>query len=376
MKINKSISFSLTLVSTFVICVLFWGTALAQAPTAGTVNQGANLRAGPGTSYAVIGGAPQGQSVDIVESNAAGTWLQLSSGEWIAAFLVDVAGSVDEEAAEAEPLASAPPAGATQSTATSDSASAAPNATALRNANVRAGPGVNHAVVDGVRAGQALAVQGQNAAGSWLQLSNGNWIAAFLVNQTGSTPPAATSSPAAAPPTDAAPAPAPAPTAVSPAPTASPEPPEPAGNRYVATQKRLLGPVENGGSLDGPSVHCGHGRALKVNVVDANGVRINGVPVQAVYGAKEVIVTGAQGRGDGVAEFVLGDGQAVTVLRNADGSPAESETIYNLSTDPRKIPWETLQVSGYCQDEESCQRFAESFSCIGHYSWEVTFERR
>ena len=260
----------------------------------------------------------------------------------------------------------------------------------LRGANLRAGPGTGYAVVGGARAGQALDVQARNAAGTWLRLGSGEWIAAFLVEPSTaralSTLPVATPNAAApaevANPTAAAPqadssSPANAETAPAPTPAPTPEPaPEPAGNRYVATQKRLLGPVENGGSLDGPSVHCGHGRALTVNVVDASGVRLNGVPVQAVYGAKEVIVTGAQGRGDGVAEFVLGDGQAVTVLRNPDGSTAESETIYNLSTDPRKIPWETLQTSGYCQDEESCQRFAESFSCIGHYSWEVTFTRQ
>ncbi|MBV7332563.1 SH3 domain-containing protein [Chloroflexi bacterium TSY] len=56
----------------------------------GIVNRNANLRAGPGTNYAIVGGAQSGQEVEIVEQNADGTWYQLVGGEWIAAFLVDI----------------------------------------------------------------------------------------------------------------------------------------------------------------------------------------------------------------------------------------------------------------------------------------------
>jgi len=49
----------------------------------------ANLRGGPGTSYAVVGGVSAGQALSIVSKSAAGDWYQLSNGQWIAAFLVD-----------------------------------------------------------------------------------------------------------------------------------------------------------------------------------------------------------------------------------------------------------------------------------------------
>lgn len=47
----------------------------------GTVTHNANLRVGPGTTYAVR----------IVAANAAGDWYELEGGQWIAAFLVRLA---------------------------------------------------------------------------------------------------------------------------------------------------------------------------------------------------------------------------------------------------------------------------------------------
>lgn len=53
-----------------------------------TANRNANLRAGPGTTYAVVGSIRTGDALVLVARNADGSWLQLASGEWIAAFLV------------------------------------------------------------------------------------------------------------------------------------------------------------------------------------------------------------------------------------------------------------------------------------------------
>ena len=58
-------------------------------PAGPAANSGANLREGPGTDYAVIGGVVAGQVLEPVGQNSAGNWLQLASGAWIAATLVD-----------------------------------------------------------------------------------------------------------------------------------------------------------------------------------------------------------------------------------------------------------------------------------------------
>lgn len=64
--------------------------ALAQGNTTGTVTKNANLRAGPGTTYAIVGTATAGQVVIIVGKNDKGDWYHLDGGKWIAAFLVKV----------------------------------------------------------------------------------------------------------------------------------------------------------------------------------------------------------------------------------------------------------------------------------------------
>lgn len=56
--------------------------------TGARTNNDANLRAGPGTEFAVIGSAPAGQSLEIAGRNEAGDWYRLADGAWIAGFLV------------------------------------------------------------------------------------------------------------------------------------------------------------------------------------------------------------------------------------------------------------------------------------------------
>jgi hypothetical protein len=52
---------------------------------------------------------------------------------------------------------------------------------ATRSSNLRSGPGTNYSVVGNAQPGQCLTITGRTAAGDWYQLSNGHWIAAFLV---------------------------------------------------------------------------------------------------------------------------------------------------------------------------------------------------
>jgi len=77
-----------------------------------------------------------------------------------------------------------------------------PGATvANRNANLRGGPGTGFPVVGAVKAGDVLEATARNQAGDWLQLADGAWIAAFLVDGAPDNLPVATDIPA--PPTAA-----------------------------------------------------------------------------------------------------------------------------------------------------------------------------
>ncbi len=62
-------------------------TATRQ-PIQTIANNTANLREGPGTTYAIVGGTTVGQSLAIIARNSSGDWYQLNDGTWIAAFLV------------------------------------------------------------------------------------------------------------------------------------------------------------------------------------------------------------------------------------------------------------------------------------------------
>jgi hypothetical protein len=66
-------------------------TPTVSVPTTNTTTANAvsNLRAGPGTDFAIVGSAQAGDALDVVGQNSDGTWFVLANGDWIAAFLVD-----------------------------------------------------------------------------------------------------------------------------------------------------------------------------------------------------------------------------------------------------------------------------------------------
>ncbi len=64
-------------------------TATQTVMTGPVAKQNANLRAGPSTEDPVVGGVTGGESLAIVGQNGDGSWYQLQSGAWIAAFLVE-----------------------------------------------------------------------------------------------------------------------------------------------------------------------------------------------------------------------------------------------------------------------------------------------
>lgn len=63
--------------------------APASSSSGPSANTNANLREGPGTDYPAIGSTVAGQALEPVGRNSAGDWLQLATGAWIAAGLVD-----------------------------------------------------------------------------------------------------------------------------------------------------------------------------------------------------------------------------------------------------------------------------------------------
>lgn len=54
-----------------------------------TALDNANLRAGPGTNYDIVGNVTAGEALDITGKSPAGDWYRLKQNKWIAAFLVN-----------------------------------------------------------------------------------------------------------------------------------------------------------------------------------------------------------------------------------------------------------------------------------------------
>ncbi|MFN8444963.1 MAG: SH3 domain-containing protein [Caldilineaceae bacterium] len=291
------------------------------------------------------------------------------------------------------PLPTATPAPSTAQVALAlpsptDTPPSTPQVSASKSINVRSGPGTDYPVINALQTGATAEVTGKNLDESWWQvtLADGTtgWVYAPLVQAQGpvaaiavvdAPPPPATATPTQAPTVEVENSPTPAEVVAEATAAPTPQPATTDAPSFRVIEKRLWEVYENGGWLNGESVICGEKRQLVVTVVDPNGVRINGVAVQVQYGAKEIFVTGSQGKGDGNAEFVLGSGQDVAVLRDADGREASSEVATGLVTRPDVIPFPDLIAAHYCTDQTSCESFVSNRGCYGHYSWTVTFQR-
>lgn len=138
-----------------------------------------NIRSGPGTDFVVIGSTHPGQALKLVGRNENTTWLQVSlfNGDvgWAyAAYIHSYANLFDL------PVVNNP--------------SPPPSSTPLghvnvRYLNVRAGPGYNYQIINGLRWDTTVTLLGRNAAGSWLQVyladdNRNGWVSARYIYTT------------------------------------------------------------------------------------------------------------------------------------------------------------------------------------------------
>jgi len=240
-----------------------------------------------------------------------------------------------------------------------------PQIVIVSDINVRSGPSTLYPLLGRLEQGQQFDIVARNEAGDWWQFcclaGNAGWVSASLVQVSGPADTVAVAGDIAPPPATATPAP----------PTATPEPTRPPID-FVVASVRLWGVQENGGYFDGPSLHCGEKRQLRVIVQDAGGAPLNGVAVYGIY-SQGTQVTGD--KGPGTTEFVLGGGDDVQVVRDVDGREVSSEVARGLTTDPRQISDEQFIAGGYCADHGSCEALRTGLACFAHYSWDVVFRR-
>ncbi|MBN1201391.1 MAG: SH3 domain-containing protein [Anaerolineae bacterium] len=146
----------------------------------GTVTAAAvNVRSGAGPNAPVLGQLRQGQQVLIVGANADNTWVQIAweyGTGWVSVQYLTGAG-VPGAAPQNVPVTAAAPFGLV--------------ATAL---NVRAGPGINFAILGQVAGGEALPIVGRSTDNAWYQVQTVHgtgWVsAAYIIprNEYGALP--------------------------------------------------------------------------------------------------------------------------------------------------------------------------------------------
>lgn len=252
-----------------------------------------------------------------------------------------------------------------------------PVAIANDDINVRSGPGTDFDIVGGMFAGDRAAIISRNAAGDWLllQFEQGTgWVRSDFVTTEGDVSTVVVAQDVPNEPTASAPTPTPLPTQpkATPLPLSPTNTPVPAGNEFRVVSKRLWAPQENGGWFDGPSLHCGEKRQLRAIILDAAGNRLNGVTVLGVYSGDEEV---SGSKGPGIAEWVLGDGDGLRIVRDADGRTVTSDQAEGMVTDPARISDTDMIAAGFCADATSCNALRQTNACHGHYSWDVTFQR-
>ncbi|HIC96558.1 TPA: SH3 domain-containing protein, partial [Candidatus Bipolaricaulota bacterium] len=126
-----------------------------------------------------------------------------------------------------------------------------PFAVARKAANVRSGPGTNYPIIGAAAVGDRFDIVGRNGNSSWWQIccvkEGLGWIYAPLVDSGGNiTTVALAAEIPPPPPTD------------TPAPTPTPVP----SVDFRIISQRMWSVQENGGSFDGPSLHCGYGHDI------------------------------------------------------------------------------------------------------------------
>jgi hypothetical protein len=67
-------------------------------------------------------------------------------------------------------------------------------------------------------------------------------------------------------------------------------------------------------------------------------------------------------------------GKDVTIIRDADGRQATSDTGAAPSV-VNGIPYDYLRSGHYCTTDDDCAHLVSENGCSGHYSWDLEFTR-
>ncbi len=144
----------------------------------------ANIRASAGTTAAIIGSAQPGQALRLIEQNADGSWVQVDLAGAAAAWIYAALGRIEDAVGTAvagntpAPPTAAPAPGPISTVA--NTAARTGGFTLRSNANLRAGPGTNNAIIGAAQEGDSLEIIETSTDQAWLRSASGAWVYAAL----------------------------------------------------------------------------------------------------------------------------------------------------------------------------------------------------
>lgn len=188
-------------------------------------------------------------------------------------------------------------------------------------------------------------------------------VATATPQPTNTTAPTLTNTPVPQPPTATATR---RPPTNTPPPTETPKP----SIDFKVIEQRLHTLQENGG--------CFGRNTYFITVVDKNGVPLPNILVRRVYDGKAAIPpTGAKGPGKTEETTPRYSGDILYVLGDTSGNRFTSEQTRSLSVNEAEIPIPDLITAGYCPNTAECQqRIKDIQLCLGHHSYNITFQRQ
>jgi hypothetical protein len=140
--------------------------------------------------------------------------------------------------------------------------------------------------------------------------------------------------------------------------------------------QRIWTNEENGGvSVNGTVTGCGYGHQIYVYVLDAAGNPLDQVVIGDTYDNPRHI-SGEKGPGHAQYDLHMNGFELLVVEDNNAGRPVTSQVSHVLSSKDWEIPIPWLIEGHYCANEEECAaRISSNSLCLGHYSYEIVFQR-
>lgn len=182
-QVRKFIGTALPISFALALATVAVTPTVAQEAVIGTVYQTTNIRSGPGTRFEIVGQLREGDEVEVLGRDTAGSWLLVTADVDLDGWLPSFALLLEVEIADLDEMTPDAEGETDQPEVIVES---------FGRVNVRSGPGIDNAIVGELDLGErAQATARNNDENDWLLIvledETEGWVAHFTVNVFGDT---------------------------------------------------------------------------------------------------------------------------------------------------------------------------------------------